>query len=96
VPALDPDQITRNIGRRIAELRRERGLTQEQFSVGLRASFQWVSQVESGTRNMTIHSLVKVANALGVEIESLFKVPEARPVLRGRPPRSPKKAEEPV
>lgn len=90
---LDPDEITKSVGRRIAELRRERSLTQEQFAVGLRTSFQWVSQVESGTRNMTIHSLVKVANALGVEIESLFKVPEARPVLRGRPPKAPKKTE---
>lgn len=72
------------------------GLTQEQFAVRLRATFQWVSQVESGTRNMTIHSLVKVANALGIGIEVLFQVPEARPVLRGRPSKLPKEGKEPV
>jgi transcriptional regulator with XRE-family HTH domain len=83
---LDPDKLCKNVGRRIAELRKNRGLTQEQFSVDLGTSFQWVSQLEGG-RNMTLHSLARVANALDVPLEELLVPPKpsSRPRALGRP-----------
>jgi transcriptional regulator with XRE-family HTH domain len=71
---LDPDRVCRDVGRRIAELRKAQGLTQEQLSVHLGTSFQWVSQLEGG-RNMTLHSLVRIANALGASLEELLSTP---------------------
>jgi ribosome-binding protein aMBF1 (putative translation factor) len=87
VRRLDPNQVTESVGRRVAELRRHRGLTQEELAVELGSTFQWVSQVESGSRNMTIHTLVKVANALGVVPTALFETPvaESRKPRPGRP-----------
>ncbi len=85
---LDADRVCRNMGRRIAELREAHSLTQEQFSVLLASSSQWVSQLEAG-RNMTVHSLVRVANALRVTVQDLFEAPQAsgRERRAGRPRR---------
>ena len=86
VGVLDPDRLCKNVGRRIAELRKARGLTQEEFSVELGTSFQWVSQLEGG-RNTTLHSLVRIANALGVGLEELLSQPKSSSRARtvGRP-----------
>jgi transcriptional regulator with XRE-family HTH domain len=88
VRTLDPERVCKNVGRRIAELRKERGLTQEQFSVLLGTSFQWVSQLEAG-RNVTLHSLAHIANALRVTLDALLVPPKASSRARrvGRPRR---------
>ncbi len=89
VRPLDPERVCRGIGRRIAELRKAKDMTQEQFSVLLGTSFQWVSQLEGG-RNMTVHSLVRVANALKVPLEDLLRYPSGPVSARtlGRPPKT--------
>jgi transcriptional regulator with XRE-family HTH domain len=66
----DPDVVIRAIGRRIAEVRRERGLTQEAFSEVVGVSEKYVQRVESGA-NLSIRSLVRFANALDVPIAAL-------------------------
>jgi transcriptional regulator with XRE-family HTH domain len=88
VRPLDPERVTKDIGRRIAELRRERELTQEQLAVKLRSTFQWLAQVEAG-RNVTVYTLVKMANALRVPLTDLFVPPRpgSRVIRRGRPPK---------
>lgn len=87
---LEPDHVCRDVGLRIAELREERSLTQEKLSVLLASSAQWVSQLEAG-RNLTVHSLVRIANALRVPVQQLFEPPRAtRPVRRAGRPRAPR------
>lgn len=83
---LDPERVCKDVGRRISELRKARGLTQEQFSVLLGTSFQWVSQLEGG-QNITLHSLARIANALEVRLEELLVMPHASSRARrvGRP-----------
>ena len=88
--ALDPERIIKEIGRRIAELREQHEWTQPQLATRLRTTFQWVSQLEAGKQNLTVHSLVKVANALKVSLEELL-VP-ANPANKRRGPGRPKKA----
>ena len=85
---LDPERVCRDIGRRIAELRESRALTQEQLSGMLASSSQWISQLEAG-RNMTVHSLVRVANALRVPVQRLFDAPKAAAPRRAGRPRRP-------
>lgn len=87
---LDPERVCQDVGRRIAELRKASGLTQEQFGVALGTSFQWVSQLEGG-RNITLHSLARIANALHVPLEDLLTPPQAGSRHRrvGRPRRPP-------
>lgn len=83
----DPDKLARNVGRRVAELRRERGMTQVQIADALHVAYQWISQIECG-QNVSVHTLARLANALDVSIESFFESPKpsrGRP-KRGRPP----------
>jgi transcriptional regulator with XRE-family HTH domain len=81
-----PEQVVRDVGRRIAEVRRERGITQIVLAERLRYSVQHVSQLENGT-NITVHTLARVANALDAQLEDLVSPPreEQREVRRGRP-----------
>jgi transcriptional regulator with XRE-family HTH domain len=89
VPRYNPDALVRDIGRRVAEVRREKGLTQQQLANKLRATMQWVQQIEYGA-NLTIHSLARIANALDIELENLLAPPNPSSyVMRpGRPPRA--------
>jgi transcriptional regulator with XRE-family HTH domain len=68
----DPDRTVKQLGERIAELRRERGLSQGAFAEKIRSTPQWVSQLERGTRSPTVHTRVKIANALEVSLAELF------------------------
>jgi transcriptional regulator with XRE-family HTH domain len=84
----DPEKLVKDIGRRVAEIRRERGLTQEALATKLRATMQWVQQIEYGA-NLTIYSLAKLADALGAPLEAFLTPPHASSYARspGRPPR---------
>jgi transcriptional regulator with XRE-family HTH domain len=86
--ALDPDKIAEQIGRRIAELRQAKGWSQPELADKLRATFQWVSQLEAG-QNLTVHSMVKVANALKVPLAELLIAPD--PSVKRRGPGRPRK-----
>ena len=77
------------MGRRIAELRRKRGLTQEAFAEVLDVSVQYVRRVEYAQTNLTIPALVRVANALACRVTTLFTAPKTMAVKVGRP-RKPK------
>jgi transcriptional regulator with XRE-family HTH domain len=85
VPKLDPTRCTRDVGRRIAELRRERGWTQEQLAERLGIQANNLQRIELGMQNLTLHTLVRVANGLGVGLAPLFEAPTSRAVRPGRP-----------
>ena len=72
----NPDSAIRAIGRRIADLRRERAFTQEQFAEKVGVSEKYLQRVESGA-NLSIRSLVRFANALGVPLHQLIERPKA-------------------
>ena len=86
--ALDPDKIAEQIGRRIAELRQGKSWSQHELAEKLRATFQWVSQLEAG-QNLTVHTLVKVANAFKVSLAELLVAPD--PMVKRRGPGRPRK-----
>jgi transcriptional regulator with XRE-family HTH domain len=78
------EKIIANVGARIAEIRRDRGWTQQDLAAKLDMEPQSLQRVERGT-NMTIGSLVRVAHVLGVPMLSLFEPPKARARKPGRP-----------
>ncbi|MCI4355189.1 MAG: helix-turn-helix transcriptional regulator [Thermoplasmata archaeon] len=84
----DPDLVVRDVGRRVAELRAQRGLTQAAFSEVIGLSVTHLRKIELGELNMTIHSLVRLADHLDVGIGELFEPPKSRAVRRGRPRRT--------
>ena len=80
----DPDEAIARVGRRIAELREDRGWTQQEFADRIAASLKYVQRVEGGRDNLTIHTLVKFANALQADLADLFANPSRD--RRGRAP----------
>lgn len=54
------------VGRNVARLRRERGLTQEDLAARSGFSQQYLSSLERGRRNPTVITLYELAQALGV------------------------------
>lgn len=85
---LTSEELIQNVGRRIAELREDADLTQQVFADRLGMSPQYLRRVESGGMNLSIKSLVRFADGLGVAVVDLFAVPH-RTVKRnpGRPPK---------
>lgn len=80
------------MGRRVAELRAERGLTQETLAEKLGVSGVYVRRVELGRENLTIRSVARFAAMLAVRTADLFVPPASREVRVGRPRRAPSKA----
>ena len=76
----------RDVGKRVAELRTERGLTQEECAVVLRRSKGHLQRIEHGDLNLTLRSLLHLADHFDVTVADLFATPRTRVVRRGRPP----------
>lgn len=74
----NPDAFIEQVARRIGEVRRAKGLTQEELAVALGIAVRNVQRIESG-KNLTLHTLARVAYALGVEPWDLVA---AQPVTR--------------
>jgi len=64
--------IEQSLGRRIAKLRKARGLTQEALAEKCGYSTEFVSLVEWGLNASSVAGLEKVAKALKVEVKDLF------------------------
>lgn len=60
-------------GKRIKELRKQKKLTQEQLSELVGIDYKQIGNIETGTYFTTMPTLERIAGALDVEIEELFK-----------------------
>ena len=89
---MDVSTVLFDIGRKVAELRAARGLTQEQLAEQAGIDPTYLQRIEGGRLNLTVRTLVLVAAALGCAPKDLFEPPQSREVKVGRPPR--KKATE--
>ena len=84
-----PERVLDDLGRRVAELRRSAGLTQQQVAETLGMLVGDYQDIERGARNCTVRTLVHVARSLGVPTRMLFEAPNLRwPRQPGRPPRA--------
>lgn len=60
-------------------------MTQQGLAQAARTSVQWISRVESRGQNLTLSSMVRLANALEVTIVDLFLPPTTSKAGPGRP-----------
>jgi transcriptional regulator with XRE-family HTH domain len=60
------------IGRRIQELRKARGLSQEKIADKADISPNYLSRIECGRENPTLDMFIKLSNALEVEMLEMF------------------------
>lgn len=80
------------VGRRIAELRRLRGLTQEEFACRIGVSYKYEQQIEYGKANLTLLAFFNVANVLQVPAMTLLDPDAGESKPLGRPPQPRSKA----
>ena len=65
--------ITQEFGKRIRELRKKLGLSQEKFSLKIDMDRTYYASVENGKRNITIMNIKKIADGFSISISDLFK-----------------------
>lgn len=63
----------RAVGARIAELRKQRGLTQLELAARADLHRPYLTGVERGSRNPSLDALAKIAAALDVPLMELFR-----------------------
>ena len=80
--ARGPDRLRDIVRRRIRELRRERGFTQEELCERAGISIDAISRIEGGSRVPTLDTIDSIAKALAVSplafFDQLDPVPEAK------------------
>tara|TARA_R110002020_G_scaffold61545_5_gene165519 strand:- start:2317 stop:2526 length:210 start_codon:yes stop_codon:yes gene_type:complete len=65
--------VKENFGLRIKELRKLRGMSQEQLASGSGLDRSYVSGIEQGKRNASLEVIAKLANVLEIQIKELFE-----------------------
>lgn len=65
--------IAEDVGRRIKGLRNEQGISQEKLALKADIDRTYLAGAENGKRNISLKSLDKIINALGVSFEDFFK-----------------------
>jgi transcriptional regulator with XRE-family HTH domain len=60
------------IEERIAKLRKAKKLSQQKFSYEAEIERSYLTHVEKGRKNISIETLVKITNALGISIKDFF------------------------
>ena len=66
-------KFLKDFGARIAELRRKRGLTQEQLADLVDLHRTYIGFIEQGKRNPSIANVRRIAKALRVSLKELLK-----------------------
>jgi transcriptional regulator with XRE-family HTH domain len=66
------EEALKTLGRRIATLRREKGLTQEALAEAMGVSRNHVADIELGARNTGVWSLLLTCRALKIAPEEMF------------------------
>ena len=64
--------IKKRFGARIKEIRECKGLNQEQLAELIGMESRHISRIETGKSFTTLENILKIANALNVDINSLF------------------------
>lgn len=65
--------ITKDLGKRIRELRQQTGLSQEKFALKIGMDRTYFASVETGKRNIAIFNIKKIADGLSITLSELFE-----------------------
>lgn len=60
-------------GKRVAEVRKSRGVTQQELAEKINMSVVAIAYIETGKRWARLGTLTKIANSLKVDVSDLFK-----------------------
>ncbi len=65
-------KILISFGDKVRELRKEKGLSQEEFSYKADLHRTYIGMIERAEKNITLTNIEKIAKALDVDIKKLF------------------------
>lgn len=65
-------EVYKQIGRNIARIRKEKGLTQENFAELMDKSWSYVAKLETGAQNFSVGKLIDIAEYLNVDYKTLL------------------------
>lgn len=65
-------EINIAFGKRIAELRKQSGYSQEQFAYKCEVDRTYIGTIERGEKSPTLNTIGKIANALNITMKELF------------------------
>jgi transcriptional regulator with XRE-family HTH domain len=66
------EEVCQVLGGNVKTLRQALGISQEELAFRAELDRTYISQIERGVGNPSVFVLLKVANALGVELVGLF------------------------
>lgn len=66
------DDFYKKLGKRIKEIREEKGYTQELLAEKCSLSLDYIGKIEVNINKPGLKSLLKISNALGVSMKELF------------------------
>jgi transcriptional regulator with XRE-family HTH domain len=67
-----PDRVLKPLGKVLADIRRDRGMTQEALGLQTGVHRNYVGGIERGERSPTVATVALLADALGVSLAELF------------------------
>ncbi len=65
------DELKKNIGQRIVELRTQKGWNQSELARACGKDRQAIEKLENGKVNPTLYSLLEIANTLEISLKKL-------------------------
>jgi transcriptional regulator with XRE-family HTH domain len=71
--AINEQKLLQMFGKRVAEVRKSRGVTQQQLAEQIGMSVVAIAYIETGKRWARLGTLSKIAKCLQVDIQELFK-----------------------
>ncbi len=65
-------QLEKRFGAKLAYIRKSKKLSQMKLAEIVNMNFNYIGQIERGEANVTIKTMITIANALDVELRELF------------------------
>lgn len=75
------ENVRKEIGKKIREIRKIKGLTQEELGEKANLSYKFIGELERGKVNVSLDSIDRISKALGIYIGDLFRK-EKEPILK--------------
>ena len=66
------EKILIQFGERVRELRKEKGLSQEQLAYKANLHRTYIGMIERAEKNITLSNIQKIAIALNIELKDIF------------------------
>jgi transcriptional regulator with XRE-family HTH domain len=66
------EEILRKFGNKIREIRKDRGLSQEELAELSNLDRSYMGHIERGEKNVTLLKIYQIAHALQIEVYKLF------------------------